>query len=592
MEVIEYAYLMKIRNQLFFIFLILGISASILVSLLIYFQGKKIILRQIVANLEAVSQTKEIRLNNMIERKYETLDLIASTPLLINEVAFLTEKKDKKAPIILDSILNHYKSVLRDVIRIYITNQDGIVISSSDNSYIGKNLSEKESFITVKNKGKYLNGFFYNRPNELALTGGTTIYNWKKNKINGILLADIEAEDVLTVTSDYTGLGATGETVIAKKYLNNTVFLTPTRFNPKAALTLQLPDDSSYAMDLALQGKEGLFTDLLDYRNEKVIASARFIKDGEWGLLTKIDKKEAYASIDMLRNFLLLFNIVFIGIAFVTSYLIGRYLAKPVEELTASTNKIREGELDSRVKEYPKNELGVLAESFNNMADNLENKINDLNKVGFVISHDLRAPLNNIIPLIHFIKEDSKGKLNTETMQMMDMIEAKAIQMNELIVEILETARTQHKVKETINTQVLVNTIVNDLRPPAHIEIFIQPNLPFVLYHKVSLIQVFQNLIENAIKYMDKKSGKIKIGYSEEDNYYKFCIRDNGPGIKKKDLERVFQMFESSNTRSDIESTGIGLGVAKKIVEDNGGQIWVESEPGEGSGFYFTIPKS
>jgi signal transduction histidine kinase len=104
-------------------------------------------------------------------------------------------------------------------------------------------------------------------------------------------------------------------------------------------------------------------------------------------------------------------------------------------------------------------------------------------------------------------------------------------------------------------------------------------------------MQVFQNLLSNAVKYMDKPKGLIKVGCVEEDSFWKFNITDNGPGIEEKHFERIFQMFQTLAPRDEFESTGVGLTVTKKIVELYKGKIWVESKVGEGSTFFFTLPK-
>ncbi|MEK6559248.1 MAG: ATP-binding protein, partial [Planctomycetota bacterium] len=99
-----------------------------------------------------------------------------------------------------------------------------------------------------------------------------------------------------------------------------------------------------------------------------------------------------------------------------------------------------------------------------------------------------------------------------------------------------------------------------------------------------------QNLISNAVKYMDKPEGEIKIECSKEGNYWKFAVADNGPGIEEKYFEKIFQIFQTLKPRDEVESTGIGLSIVKKIVEMYGGKVWVESKVDCGSTFYFTLP--
>jgi signal transduction histidine kinase len=128
--------------------------------------------------------------------------------------------------------------------------------------------------------------------------------------------------------------------------------------------------------------------------------------------------------------------------------------------------------------------------------------------------------------------------------------------------------------------------------PPDNIKVTIENELPTIKSEETRIMQVFQNLISNAVKYMDKPNGTIKIGCAEENGFWKFSVADNGPGIEEQHFERIFKIFQTLNSQDNFESTGIGLTVIKKIVEMYGGKIWVESEVGQGSTFYFTLPKS
>ena len=129
------------------------------------------------------------------------------------------------------------------------------------------------------------------------------------------------------------------------------------------------------------------------------------------------------------------------------------------------------------------------------------------------------------------------------------------------------------------------------LVPPENISITIEDNMPIIKCAETHVMQVFQNLLSNAIKYMDKPKGQIKVGCVEQDGFWKFSIADNGPGIEEKNFEKIFKMFQALSVSEEFEGTGVGLTVAKKIVELYGGNIWVESEIGKGSTFFFTLPK-
>jgi signal transduction histidine kinase len=119
----------------------------------------------------------------------------------------------------------------------------------------------------------------------------------------------------------------------------------------------------------------------------------------------------------------------------------------------------------------------------------------------------------------------------------------------------------------------------------------VETPLPTVVIERTRIAQVFQNLLSNAIKYMDKPEGLVRVGCTDEGGFWKLYVGDNGPGIEEKDWQRVFQLFVTLKPRDQSDSTGVGLAVVKKAIELYGGRVWIESKVGEGSTFYFALPK-
>ena|GEM_PF-6746977 len=214
-----------------------------------------------------------------------------------------------------------------------------------------------------------------------------------------------------------------------------------------------------------------------------------------------------------------------------------------------------------------------------------------LDRFAYVVSHDLKAPLNAFEGLIDIIKEYENKPVDEEWKLVIAMIEVKIQDMKELINSILDTTKDKKKVKEPVNLFTITQEVVNTLNPPENFHVFISHLLPIVMYHKTSMMQILQNLISNAIKYMDKGQPMIKISSAEYEQYYKICVEDNGQGIPEQNLSRIFNAFEIAHTDDSIDSHGIGLSIVKRLVVEHGGKIWVDSELGEGSKFHFTIPK-
>jgi signal transduction histidine kinase len=137
----------------------------------------------------------------------------------------------------------------------------------------------------------------------------------------------------------------------------------------------------------------------------------------------------------------------------------------------------------------------------------------------------------------------------------------------------------------------MVKETIDLLNPPSHIRINILNKMPVFHTKKFMLQQVFINLISNAIKYNDKAEGIVNISVNELGQYYRFVVEDNGIGIDKIYHEKVFEIFQTLDSRDKVEGTGVGLSIIKKSVEDMGCVIILESEPGKGSKFIFTWPK-
>ncbi len=217
----------------------------------------------------------------------------------------------------------------------------------------------------------------------------------------------------------------------------------------------------------------------------------------------------------------------------------------------------------------------------------------ELNDFAYIVSHDLKAPLRGINTLVNWISTDYADKLDKDGKEQIDLLLGRVERMQNLINGILQYSRVG-RVKEEktqVNLTEIMPSIIDMVAPPENITITIENELPVIECEVTRITQVFQNLLSNAIKYMDKPQGQVRIGCIEENDCWKFSVADNGPGIEEKYFDRIFQIFQTLSPRDEVESTGVGLTVVKKVIEMYGGRIWVESKPGEGSTFLFTLSK-
>ena len=218
---------------------------------------------------------------------------------------------------------------------------------------------------------------------------------------------------------------------------------------------------------------------------------------------------------------------------------------------------------------------------------------NELKDFASIVSHDLKAPLRGIKSLASWILDDYSDKLDERANEQMNLLLGRVERMYNLIDGVLQYSRAGRMDEKPVqvNLDDFIPEMIDMLVPPENITITVDSTMPVIECAETHIMQLFQNLLSNAIKYMDKPQGRISVGCVEEDGFWKFSITDNGPGIEEKHFEKIFKMFQALSVSKEFEGTGVGLTVAKKIVELYGGNIWVESTIGEGSTFYFTLPK-
>ncbi|XZF15404.1 sensor histidine kinase [Chitinophagaceae bacterium MMS25-I14] len=220
-------------------------------------------------------------------------------------------------------------------------------------------------------------------------------------------------------------------------------------------------------------------------------------------------------------------------------------------------------------------------------------KINkQLEQFVYIVAHDLKSPLSGIITLLSVLENNTHILENNKTKEYVDVLSSAANHLAGMITSILDYSRQsmEQQAIEPVDVYELTSQIAHLLFPPKNIHIAISEDLPVINTRRFKLQQVFQNLISNAVKYNDKAEGLIDIGCDKDSNpdFYIFYIKDNGPGISSHDQDRIFKLFHTAGQKSAQDSsTGVGLNILKMLVEEQGGKIWVSSEEGSGSTFFF-----
>ncbi len=241
--------------------------------------------------------------------------------------------------------------------------------------------------------------------------------------------------------------------------------------------------------------------------------------------------------------------------------------------------------------------LKELNEKLEKRASELEISNTELERFAYVSSHDLQEPLRMISSFLQLLEKRYKGQLDETADQYIHYAVDGANRMKTLILDLLEYSRVGTSSDEVGATDMnaVVEEVLGIFKPQvieleATIKVNPLPVLPNT--RRTQLLQLFQNLVGNALKYHSKKKPEIVIDVKEEPTEWLFSVKDNGIGFDKKFADKVFIIFQRLHNHNEYSGTGIGLSICKKIIEKHGGKIWVDAAPGTGSIFYFTIPKT
>ncbi len=518
----------------------------------------------------------------------------------------------------------------RDYEDLFLVNPEGNIVFSTAGSKEKRSLYEialyeksesAEAFINTKESLEtHISDFEYN-PRTQKSSAFIAAPVLKGAELLGVIMLEMSNEGLFGFVKDYTGLGRTGETIIASQIGKDAVVIAPLRFDPQAAFRKRIAFGSREGLDIqqAVQGKTGVGM-VTDYRGEKALAVREYLPSFRLGIVVKMDVSEILASAHKLRDTLSVVGLALLVMVVIMAVVTARSISSPIRELTKVTGIIAKGELSARAEVGAKDEIGELAQSFNIMADKLaaakasleakkdeleeqkrllEQANKELDSFVYTASHDLRAPLRGVSSFTSFLEEDYKDKLDEEGKDYLREIREGANRMNQLIEDLLKLSRIS-RIKnpyEDVDMNALIDSVIKRIGfdvKEKKVDLNVQGNMPIVRCDRIKMNEAFQNLINNAVKFSsknNKEKPRVEIGYADAGEFHKFYVKDNGIGIDPKYHDEIFDIFRRLHTAEEYEGTGAGLSVVKRIVDDHGGNIWVESEVGKGATFYFTIPR-
>ncbi|WP_394747464.1 sensor histidine kinase [Spongiimicrobium salis] len=214
-----------------------------------------------------------------------------------------------------------------------------------------------------------------------------------------------------------------------------------------------------------------------------------------------------------------------------------------------------------------------------------------LREYAHIVSHDLKSPLRSLSALATWLNEDYQDVLDENGIYNLKMMQEKVESMDKLIDGILKYSTASNDALH--EAEVDVNEVVKEIRDsiyiPEHVEVKIANDLPTLHADKIKIHQLFQNFLSNAVVHIEAKKGLVEIGCKDIQTHWEFYVKDNGVGIPEEYHEKIFKIFQSVGNKE--RSTGIGLSIVKKIIDRYNGNVWLESETGKGTTFFFTLKK-
>ncbi len=578
---------------------------------------------QVLNGLSAQAANRRRMVREYVGRQQERLALITSRTRLRQlldehaDGAISREQLQAAAGPILHDALAGTKSVSTpgelsgEFLDIIVIDAQGWAVAATDDALLAVDYAEHPAFRLARES------FYVGTPQSSAGTvivhvGGPAVTEKERNFV---ILARVDAAPLIQSVGDGSDLGQTGETQLVQQSESSVELLLPSRLG--ATVQDRLTSDVSNGDDVPLRGqiaagKTGIIR-ARDRRGVPVLAVYEPIGYRNWGMIAKIDSAEADEPLWRLGRWTIIPATIVLLLGALGSYLLARHFTQPIQELADTAATVASGDLDARATVNTHDELETLADRFNEMTEKLaesratleqqvEERTAELNRsnreleqFAYVASHDLQEPLRAVAGYCQLLKRRYLDKLDGDAQEFLGFAVDGAERMKALIDGLLDYSRVQTQGRpfaatecESVLDWALRNLEAAVVESGAQVT---RSPMPVLYGDDGQLTRLLQNLIGNAIKYRGEKPPEIRIEAQERDDEWVFSVADNGIGIDPKHFDRVFAIFQRLHTREEYPGTGIGLAVCKRIVERHNGRMWVESEPGRGSVFFFTIPQ-
>ena len=615
---------MKLATRLSLLFLVLAVVPSAIVSLIAYENSRRTIESETVNRIISANAIQRNAVDRWVRAKEQVLEAAARNPHFISMFSSLStldvQAQDRKAmePFLTPVIQAGGFSEL-----LLLRADDGMTLLATGETGEGLCQPAEPFFTQGKTRTSVSNVFGPPPLNRQTMVISTPLRD-KQDNVLAVLAARVNLVTLSSIMEPNGAVKQNEDSYLVNKF---NMFTTDPRFGPDYAMKKSIYTEGVQA---ALAEQEGVAF-YTGYRGVPVIGAFTWLPELQMGLVTEVEQSEVFAPIYALQKILILIGI---GIALLSAqvgWLIARSITRPVQRLIEDTREIGRGNLEHRVTATGKDEIGQLSQAFSQMATGLretlvsrdilagevserrkaqqsllesEEKLKqmvaelersnaELQRFAYVASHDLQEPLRMVSSYTQLLEKRYKDRLDNDAHDFINFAVDGARRMQNLIDDLLAFSRvgTHGKPFTPTSMEVVFQAAVDNLQvaiKKARARVS-HDALPTLSADEGQLVQLLQNLIGNAIKFHGKEPPVVHVSATREGNEWIFAVKDNGIGIESQYFDRIFQVFQRLY-REEYPGTGAGLAIAKRIVERHNGRIWLESEPGRGSIFYFSIP--
>ncbi len=600
----------SLRARLVVHFLLLSLLIVALAGYLAFIGGRRVLEQSVFDRLSVIAGLQEDQLRQWVASQRREVVFLASLPELQGQVVTLLEgpsegmrdlARDRLGGFLTSTV--EIKPGLKEIS--VLSDAGGKIVVSTNPDHEGE-YRVRDSFFLRGRAGTYVQNVY---PSPLEFKPTLTISTPLQapgGRLLGVLAAHLNL-DQLDRMVNRAGLGDSGEAYLIDKYND---FVSGTHFGRERFLR----GVHTEGIDAAAEGRDGsgLYE---NYEGVQVLGVYRWIDDLELALLVEIRQHEAFAPARRIARLIFGVGLALALLLTVGTVLLAHQLARPIRRISEAALQVAIGNLEAKAPVSTRDEIGVLARSFNEMTrrlralygdlrqeiaehrsaqEELEAKNAELERFTYTVSHDLKSPLVTIKGFLGLLEKDALAGDHDRMRSDIERIKNAAATMNRLLDELLELSRVGRQINPSEDValgevaRLAVELLAVEIEDRG-VEVEITPDLPVVTGDRIRLLEVFQNLLANAVKFMGGESApRIEIGVRRDDDPQIIFISDNGIGIDPRYQEKIFGLFERLD--GQVEGTGVGLALVKRIVELHGGRIWIES-PGEGYGsvFCFTL---